>query len=80
MSELAICKAQPTGKEKVEPLTVIVAETLPAFEKLAEQDLFTSTEANRLEQALYNTLPGATYDRLFAAMCLRKASHLRVTG
>jgi hypothetical protein len=78
MSELTLHKAQPTGPQKIEPVTVVIAETIPEFKTLNDISLFASTEANRLEQALYNSLPGATYDRLLGIMLERKATHFRV--
>lgn len=78
--------AQPIAlNEKPIPVEIVIAEPLPDFFQgddvslaLKVQDAFCDAEAQNLEEALVNSLPGATYDRLLAKMLLRKASHLRV--
>jgi hypothetical protein len=78
MKTIHIHAAQPAGPHQVEPVEIVIVEELPNFNVLENQDAYCNNEANELEEALINALPGATYDRLFAAMCARKASHLRV--
>lgn len=77
--------AQPIGDNHVTPVEIVIIETLPDLFQgddvslaLKAQDAFCDAEAQNLEEALVNSLPGATYDRLLAKMMLRKASHLRV--
>jgi hypothetical protein len=77
MKTVHIHAAQPGGAPVV-PVQIQISEQIPDFTELAHQDVFCDNEAKGLEEALINALPGATYDRLFAAMCARKASHLRV--
>lgn len=85
MDTLRIHAAQPLPLDNGKPVTIIIAETLPDFslysdatQGLKDQDAFTQDEAEKLERALYKALPGATYDRLFAVMCQRVATHFRV--
>ena len=70
-------KAQPTVIP-VELVNIIIDEEIPNIKSLEQQDDFCFDEATRLENALYWSLPGATYDRLFSAMCIRKELHFRV--
>ncbi|CAK0758920.1 hypothetical protein CCP3SC15_2440002 [Gammaproteobacteria bacterium] len=79
MSVIEICKAQPVGDQAIESVTILIHAALPAFETLEKQDGFTEGQAFVIEQVLHNSLPGATYDRLFAAMSLRVASHFRIS-
>lgn len=72
-----IRKAQPSPNE-IESVAIIIQEELPAFAELGQQDEYCRLQAQRLEGILIDTLPGATYDQLLAAMLLRKASHFRV--
>jgi hypothetical protein len=77
MSVAIVHKAQPTG-ELTEDMHILADEILPQFKTLEEQDSFCSKEAQALENALWRSLPGATYDRLLVAILQRTASHLRV--
>jgi hypothetical protein len=77
MKTITIHAAQPGGGAVI-PVQIQIDGEVPSFTELAHQDAFCDNEAKGLEEALINALPGATYDRLFAAMCARKASHLRV--
>lgn len=76
---LSVHKAMPALKaEPVQDLAVSIKEEIPDFKELGTQDDFTLHEAKCLESALYNTLPGATYDRLLCEMLKRKVTHFRV--
>ena len=80
MNRVEVHKAHSVfDAEKVESVCLIVGDTLPSFDKLVEQDIFTDREAKHIEEVLYNSLPGATYDRLIGHMLERKASHFRVS-
>jgi hypothetical protein len=77
MIEIKIHKASQAGKP-VEPVTIVIDEEIPQFTSLEQQSAFSEMEAHQIEFALVSALPGGTYDLLFAVMCQRKASHLRV--
>jgi hypothetical protein len=77
MKTIHIHAAQP-GSAPVVHVEIQIVEAIPDFKELEIQDAHCNNEAKALEEALINALPGSTYDRLFAAMCARKASHLRV--
>jgi hypothetical protein len=76
-------KAQPTGDQSIPDVVISVTQTLPQSAKDAmslEQfgQLF-DDQAKGIEGALYESLPGGTYDRLLGRMLLRKASHFIVS-
>lgn len=65
-----------------QPVRIEICDTLPET-KYSRQDaaiwagIYTS-QSKELERALWKSLPGAIYDRVFAAMAERKASQYRV--
>lgn len=65
--------------EPVESRHIVIEQEMPNFTLLSEQDKVCDKEASSLENALYKSLPGATYDRLLGVMLERKASHFRVS-
>lgn len=76
---ISIYKAQSYTKElPVESVKINIEETIPDFKTLEELDKICETKAKYLEAALHNSLPGAIYDRLLAAMLQRTASHFVV--
>ena len=72
---LSIYKAQPVGDGEVEPCRINIYREVPKAESLEVAATLYDKEAESLEEALYNSLPGGTYDRLVSKMLLRKASH-----
>jgi hypothetical protein len=79
MKNIQISKAQPTVKDQpVKSVSIVIDDEIRDFKILELQDIYCSQQAKDIETALYWSLPGSTYDRLFAAMCFRKASHFRV--
>jgi hypothetical protein len=78
MKTVLISKASPIA-EPVESIEIRIEETIPEFKSFDALKEHASIEANMLESALYNVLPGAIYDRLFAHMASRKASALIVS-
>ena len=46
---------------------------------IESMDLTYKADAQAIEDLLYNTLPGGTYDRLCGAMLARKSTHFRVS-
>ena len=78
MKQLHIFKAKDIAPSaRTESLTIIVDEPLPDQDTLGGLEVLYECEANQLEEALHNTLPGGVYDRLLANM-LRKAGGMSV--
>jgi len=82
---VAIFKAQRTGGKVVEDLTVVAEHTIPELAPGAPEPdwqrqamALHDGDALRLEEALYTSLPGGTYDALLRRMLLRRASFFRV--
>lgn len=79
MKNIIISKASETySVEKVEPVIIVIAQILPEFTEEFTIDYFTTKEAKKLEEALHQSLPGATYNRLYKAMVERMLSNLIV--
>ena len=79
MKTIYVCKAQCIDRGLDVEITRIFAEQeIPDFKTLEEQDKFMQLEAESIEAALYNSLPGGTYDRLLGVMLQHKATHFRV--
>jgi hypothetical protein len=77
-------KAAPTGGQQTPDAYIYIDDDLPPWgpgtkTTLEEADAFFLADAQRLEEALHNSLPGGTYDRLCGLMLARKASHFRVS-
>ena len=80
MKTIHIYKAQGfTETDEVESLTLSVDKELPEFESLEHAVMYYEVDATQLCNALYNALPGGTFDRLVAHMLTKKASHFRVS-
>ncbi len=76
--ELNIYKAQGIGDQETLDCVITLNEPIPDPPKEAAdypllRDWFVR-EAETLENALHNALPGGTYDALFGLMAKRKAS------
>jgi hypothetical protein len=70
------------ASNSVESATIELSELVPESDYSTRSTaiwygIFTS-QSKELEFLLWKTLPGAIYDRLFAAMAERKASQFRV--
>ena len=79
MKTIKISKAQPIRDQKIESVTIEIDQEFPDTESDALGKLWHHGDAADLEGALYNALPGGTYDRLLGMMLSRKASAYRVT-
>lgn len=68
--------------ERVPSTHIMVSKEQPPLGAFVSDDKFIdmyTSEGNAIEDALWKTLPGGTYDRLLLAILTRKASMLRVT-
>lgn len=74
-------KAQGVGGEAPESLTLVFDKEFPSetHRTLADSQQAHRNQAEDLEMYLWETLPGGTYDALFAWMAQRKASGLVVS-
>ena len=72
-------KAQPFADEDTRSALIEISQPCPNFDSLPAQAAMFQAEAERLESALLNSLPGGIYDRLLGAMLQRKASHFIVS-
>jgi len=76
---VAVAKAAPVDKyDSVPDVQINIVERFPNISTLAETGTFARTQAKIIEQALYDSLPGCTYDWLLGCMMERKTSHLHV--
>jgi len=74
--------------ETVEDVRIDVNAELPTFDRRKEPvelnawlervGAWYDEQARMIEEGLYESLPGGTYDRLLGRMLARKASHFRV--
>ena len=67
------------GQPDTEDLTIRALSEFPNLKTLEEYDEAFLKDAQKVETALYETLPGGTFDRLLGLMLMRKASHFRVS-
>lgn len=78
-----IKKAQAIGSESVPDMVISITQTLSrcAGDAMTLEQFVQVFEdqAKDIEEALYGSLPGGTYDRLLGRMLQRKASHFLVT-
>jgi hypothetical protein len=79
MKEIIVRAAGGYPKAIVEPLTIIIDGTIPTRHSLLEYREMYKEEALKLVDALFETLPGGTFDAMLAEMLIRKASVLRVS-
>jgi len=80
MKTVCVHKAEPFPDEPIPDLQIHIASVVPEWKTLLEKaDAFFTDEAIKLEVALYESLPGGTYDRLTGLMLKRKASHFCVS-
>lgn len=83
MKTIKICKADPVGDQKIEDVAINISEKLPNFfikdDWKHKYNMFYEKEAEELFDALINSLPGATIDRLLINLLKHKASLFKVT-
>jgi len=77
MKKIEFYKSQSITSHEVESLTLNF-ETIFPDKPFAETPAIHELEADQLETALVNILPGGTYDRLLTKMLKRKHSQLIV--
>lgn len=81
MRTLQLRKAQGFGGDGSGPdsVTLVLQDEFPSCRTLESAMELHTNDATALEAALHATLPGGTYDRLFAVMAQRKVSHFIVS-
>lgn len=80
MKTIHIQKAQRTLTDFPVPDTTIVIELeIKDAESLHEAAKAYQADARKLCEALYESLPGGTFDQLLVEMLRRKASHFKVS-
>lgn len=77
--DIRIYSAEPIGNDPRSTATIEIDNITPRLKGLADQDALYQTEAEKLEDALFNTLPGGIYDRLCGCMLRRKSTHFIVS-
>lgn len=77
MNFLEIHKAQDGGAP-VQPVSIRIGDAFPDLETLAEGSALHKKNAEKLLNALTNSLPGGTMDHLLAQMLEQKASNFVV--
>jgi len=73
-----IARADPLPHKPTPSVEIHICERLPHFGLLGSQAKWFLAEAEKLESALYRSLPGGLYDRLLGVMLRRKSSHFIV--
>lgn len=87
MKRIQICQAEAIGSNVNVATPVIIEVSRALFEdsplrpsdSLEVHHAFFLKEAAEIEKALYESLPGGTYDRLVGLFLQRKASHFIVS-
>lgn len=83
MKTIYLCKFEPLHDKEPEPVTIIINSKLPTFESFADctalqqSNDFFEKEARVLIDALYNSLPQGTFDRLGIEFMKKKVSLYR---
>lgn len=77
-TEIEIWKAQPLGNRQVSNVRLRIEQSLPEQSSLAKADAVFRSQAITIADALMDSLPGGTLDRLIAILLERKASHFVV--
>ena len=81
MKTITICKANPIGKvAEVESVTIEISLSLPDIQLVQYVDTFYSNQTIILADALYNSLPQGTFDRLLYAMMGKKLKDSMYSG
>ncbi len=85
MKKVQICQAETGGAPVVEVIIEVSRSllngdtTLTGQSTLDEHRAVFEKEAALIEDALYNSLPGGTYDQLVGLFLKRKSSHFIVS-
>jgi hypothetical protein len=86
MKTVQICQAEPVGNQIIPSVIIEISRslrdgdtTLTQHSSYEEHDAVFMHEASQIEEALHDSLPGGTYDRLCGLMLQRKASHFVVS-
>jgi hypothetical protein len=74
MKTIATYVASPIGDNEPDTVNLIINLPLPCFDSLAEAEAHHEAVASMIFDALVNSLPGGTFDRLLGLMHARKAS------
>jgi len=73
MTTISIWKAQRIDEKPIDDLVIVITSEIPALDRVSlEVALY--VDAEKLERALHNALPGGLYDRLLGQMLKRTAS------
>lgn len=83
MKRVEVCQARDGGSPVV-PVVIEVSGELPEIPRntpnyLDEHTRMFLAEATKIEKALYDALPGGTYDQLVGLFLKRKSSHFIVS-
>jgi hypothetical protein len=79
MAHIYVYKAQPMGdKMHIQSKTLHIEEDLPNSDTIGEGDALMELDADKIVEALYNSLPGGTFDRVLVGMLKKRAAHLHV--
>lgn len=76
---VSVFHASSTGSREVPALQIQATKPIPSMESLDEARELHATQAARIADALFESLPGGTVDALLVEMMRRKASILSVT-
>lgn len=76
MIETKACKANPLWKDvpEIEGQTIIIDSKILDYSTLDEWKMFCEKQAEMIDEALFNSLPQATYDLLGIKFMQRKVS------
>lgn len=70
-----VCKARPLGNSQpIEDQCILIGGTLPSIMTLKESEKLYDKHARRIDDALADSLPQGTHDRLGILFMQRKAS------
>jgi len=73
MKTIKLCKAGPFGNvKKVDSVEIIIMDEIPSFDSLDTAEKFYTEQAKKLADALFESLPQGTLDRMFYALMGRK--------
>jgi len=77
MKKIFLAKADPLGEQKIEDTVINITREISDFTHLRELEVFRNfynDQANGLADALFDSLPQGTFDRLLIALMKRKTS------
>jgi len=77
--EIHIYKAAPVDDRQIRPVIVHITEPIPEMESLDAAEMTYWNEADELSEALYDALPGGTFDRVLVRLMEIKATLFRVS-